>query len=105
MLHELVLNGTWDLCDQILTSGLDAAAEIGERVGGWIPTPVPGDIHQGLIAAGRIRLDQQRCNNRPGLPDRYGHRLITLWIRRIPAGNVEIVVKADAFLPCAEIDR
>ena len=49
------LNGTWELRDEILTYDLANARTLGDQVDGWIPTPVPGDIHQGLIAAGKIR--------------------------------------------------
>ncbi len=55
MPKDLLLNGTWDLRDEILTYDLAEARRLGERADGWIPTPVPGDIHQGLIAAGRIQ--------------------------------------------------
>ena len=55
LVRERSLNGAWDLRDEILSCDLAAAPNIGDQRDGWIPTPVPGDIHQGLIAAGRIR--------------------------------------------------
>ncbi len=55
LLEEITLNGTWELRDEILTCDLAQARHLSHVQDGWIPTPVPGDIHQGLIAAGRIR--------------------------------------------------
>ena len=54
LIHELVLNGTWELHDEVLGFDLSQAQVLAAESEGWIPTPVPGDIHQGLIAAGRI---------------------------------------------------
>lgn len=53
--HTLSLNGIWELRDEILTYPPDGARALSVRPDGWIPQPVPGDIHQGLIAAGRIK--------------------------------------------------
>jgi len=49
------LNGIWELRDEILTFPPENARLLTDRPDGWIPQPVPGDIHQGLIAAGRIQ--------------------------------------------------
>jgi beta-mannosidase len=54
MRKKVLLNGTWELRDEILSYDLANAAALGTLAEGWIPTPVPGDIHQGLVAAGRI---------------------------------------------------
>ncbi|MBL7201844.1 MAG: beta-mannosidase [Anaerolineae bacterium] len=54
MYERVSLNGTWELRDEILSCDLSEAARLSELTGGWMPTPVPGDIHQGLIASGRI---------------------------------------------------
>ena len=52
--HETRLHGTWELRDELLTCPLTEAGRLSRVRDGWIDTPVPGDIHQGLIAAGRI---------------------------------------------------
>jgi beta-mannosidase len=52
---ETLLNGDWELRDEGLSLGLDQAAHLSRLEDGWITTPVPGDIHQGLITAGRIK--------------------------------------------------
>lgn len=49
-----LLNGQWDLREEIISCAPSEAPRIARASDGWIPTPVPGDIHQGLIAAGRI---------------------------------------------------
>ena len=54
MARETLLNGTWELRDEILTFDISSAQRLSALDEGWIPQPVPGDIHQGLIAAGRI---------------------------------------------------
>jgi beta-mannosidase len=54
LVQERSLNGTWELRDEILTYDLANAPALSHQAEGWIPTPVPGDIHQGLVAAGRI---------------------------------------------------
>jgi beta-mannosidase len=54
-MQEYVLNGQWELRDEALSTGVDAGPGIGEAGDGWISAPVPGDIHQGLLAAGRIK--------------------------------------------------
>jgi beta-mannosidase len=48
------LNGTWELRDEILGLDLSSARHLTYLDDGWIPVPVPGDIHQALVAAGRI---------------------------------------------------
>jgi beta-mannosidase len=52
---DTTLNGTWDLRDEPLGCPLSDARRIAAATDGWIPQPVPGDIHQGLIDAGRIK--------------------------------------------------
>ena len=44
------LNGLWELHDEPLD-----APRINDLAHNWIIQPVPGDIHQGLIRAGRIK--------------------------------------------------
>ncbi|MFN2229332.1 MAG: glycoside hydrolase family 2 protein [Anaerolineae bacterium] len=51
---ERSLNGTWELTDRILTFPLANARVLAAEREEWIPAPVPGDIHQALIAVGRI---------------------------------------------------
>ena len=48
------LNGTWQLRDETLAYPLTNARELSRCEDGWIPQPVPGDVHQGLVDAGRI---------------------------------------------------
>ncbi len=48
---EITLNGTWKLRGEALTCGLEEARKISNLKAGWINTPVPGDIRQGLLAA------------------------------------------------------
>ena len=52
---ETSLNGTWELRDESLACGPEQADCLTGEAAGWVSTPVPGDIHQGLMAAGRIR--------------------------------------------------
>lgn len=54
MYETILLNGVWQLRDEILTYPLANARKLSHLDNGWIPQPVPGDIHQGLINAGRI---------------------------------------------------
>ena len=54
-LKELSLNGKWQLRDEILNFNLADAGKLSESTDNWITQPVPGDIHQGLIAAGKIK--------------------------------------------------
>ncbi|MBN1944016.1 MAG: beta-mannosidase [Phycisphaerae bacterium] len=54
-MNEFSLNGRWELRDEPLTVSVKRAASLGAMKQGWIPTPVPGDIHQGLMAAGKIK--------------------------------------------------
>ncbi len=66
MHQELLLNGTWELRDGLLAWTAAEARRLTFAEEGWIPTPVPGDIHQGLVAAGRIPepllgLNTARC--------------------------------------------
>ena len=52
--NEILLDGTWELRDEDLDCGAEDAPRILKLKRGWIPTPVPGDVRQGLMAAGRI---------------------------------------------------
>ncbi len=54
-MQTTLLNGIWELVDEPLSTRADEAARVAARTEGWIPQPVPGDIHQGLAAAGRIK--------------------------------------------------
>jgi beta-mannosidase len=55
LVREKVLNGQWELRDEIISFNLADAHKLSQSRRGWIPQPVPGDIHQGLIAAGKIK--------------------------------------------------
>jgi len=63
LLAERSLNGTWELTDRILTYPLSNARTLAEQAEDWVPAPVPGDIHQALIAAGRIEEPLQGLNS------------------------------------------
>jgi len=53
--RELSLNGTWNLRDEILSYPVAEGWALAGRDDGWVAQPVPGDIHQGLELAGRIK--------------------------------------------------
>jgi beta-mannosidase len=53
--EESSLNGDWQLRDEALDFNLAEAVKLSELTDGWITQPVPGDIHQGLIAEGKIK--------------------------------------------------
>lgn len=55
MKRELNLNGNWQLHDDLLAFDLDQARRVELQAEGWMDQPVPGDIHQGLISAGKIQ--------------------------------------------------
>jgi len=55
MQHEISLNGEWELRGEPLGYGDAEALELTHKHDGWIHTPVPGDIHQGLVDAGKIK--------------------------------------------------
>ncbi len=55
LLQEKILNGQWELRDEDLDCDLSQAHDLGKSTDGWIAQPVPGDIHQGLIAAAKIK--------------------------------------------------
>lgn len=56
MMHEeLRLEGVWELRDERLSADSRTAAQLTHLPDGWIPTPVPGAVHQGLLAAGRLK--------------------------------------------------
>ena len=52
---EIILNGTWQLHEEPISTLADAGPRIASQSGGWIDQPVPGDVRQGLMAAGRIQ--------------------------------------------------
>ena len=54
-MKETLLNGTWELIDEPLATTAEDAGRVLARTDGWIQQPVPGDIHQGLMATGRIK--------------------------------------------------
>lgn len=62
-MQQLQLNGTWQLHDEPLAAGENDVARITGLVDGWIEQPVPGDIHQGLVLAGRIREPLEGLNS------------------------------------------
>jgi beta-mannosidase len=53
-LFETSLNGIWELKDEVLPYKTETELSLLSLQEGWIPTPVPGDIHQGLLEAGLI---------------------------------------------------
>ncbi|GEM_PF-2186859 len=53
--QQILLNGNWELRDEFLGFPLHDAFRLMHTQDGWITTPVPGDIHQGLLAAGKIK--------------------------------------------------
>ncbi|MCL5997278.1 MAG: beta-mannosidase, partial [Chloroflexi bacterium] len=53
-MKETLLNRTWELHDEALSLGVESAPSVTALTEGWIPQPVPGDIHQGLMDAGRV---------------------------------------------------
>ncbi len=54
-MNEFSLNGRWELRDETLSFPRKNGIALGRRKRGWIPSPVPGDIHQGLMAARKIK--------------------------------------------------
>jgi beta-mannosidase len=55
LFEELSLNGKWQLRDETLDFNPADISKISESTDNWITQPVPGDIHQGLVAAGKIK--------------------------------------------------
>ncbi len=55
MPDEILLNGMWELQDNDINANQSVAQQLSHTSQSWFPTPVPGDIHQGLIAAGKIK--------------------------------------------------
>ncbi len=51
---DISLNGTWDVIDRPISAGPEQHRRIAARKSGWMQAPVPGDVRQGLLAAGRI---------------------------------------------------
>ncbi len=64
MNEELLLNGQWDMRDERLSYPLVDAHKLSSQPEGWIPQPIPGDIHQGLVAAERIKEPLLGLNSR-----------------------------------------
>jgi beta-mannosidase len=62
--EEISLNGMWELRDEVLSTPLTEAGRIAVEPEGWIAQPVPGDIHQGLVAAERIQPPLLGLNSR-----------------------------------------
>jgi len=54
MKQEILLNGVWEMRDDLLEFDPEQAALVDAQVEDWLAQPVPGDIHQGLIKAKRI---------------------------------------------------
>ncbi len=54
-MKEVLLNGQWELREESLPTGIQEASRIAGSTDRWISTPVPGDIHQGLLAVGWIK--------------------------------------------------
>ena len=54
-MNETLLDGEWELHDEAINSSTDEAVRLGKLTEGWLPQTVPGDVHQGLIRAGRIK--------------------------------------------------
>lgn len=54
MKQEILLNGVWEMRDDLLAFDPDQARRVDALSVDWLPQPVPGDIHQGLIEAGII---------------------------------------------------
>lgn len=56
MYREISLNGQWKLRKELLGCDLSStSAKLAAADNEWMPAPVPGDIHQALIAAGKIK--------------------------------------------------
>ena len=72
MHREILLNGKWELHEETLGCDLPStAARLTAAGEGWLAAPVPGDIHQALLAAGKIQepllgLNSFDCRCRPG---------------------------------------
>jgi len=54
-IKQLSLNGDWELRQEDISCDASQFKRINRLRKGWLFTPVPGDIHQGLIAAGQIK--------------------------------------------------
>lgn len=54
MLKEIDLSGQWEMHDEDIAVGPEAAGRLMTAADGWIAQPVPGDVHQGLQATGRF---------------------------------------------------
>jgi len=65
-LKEISLAGTWELREESLSCPPQEHGRIAALAEGWIPTPVPGDVRQGLIAAGRMKEPLEGLNSFEG---------------------------------------
>ena len=76
--NDVSLAGTWELHDEPITCPPQAHRRIARRKRGWLPTPVPGDVREGLIAAGRMTEPLEGLNSFAGhwVEDR------SWWLRR-----------------------
>lgn len=54
-MNEILLNGRWELKDFDINRSLNSCYETPHVDAGWIPISIPGDIHQALMQAGRIK--------------------------------------------------
>ena len=77
--RELSLSGTWELRDEPIDCRSDQHKRIARLRRGWIPTPIPGDVRQGLIAAGKMSEPLEGLNSFDGhwVEDR------SWWLRKV----------------------
>ncbi len=61
---EISLDGFWQLRSEAITCTSLEGSRISRLKTGWIETPVPGDIHQGVIAAGKGQEPTLGMNSR-----------------------------------------
>ena len=54
-MKEISLNGKWELRKDRLKAGNEIAKNIAKLNKGWLPVKIPGDIHEALISAGKIK--------------------------------------------------
>lgn len=54
-LEQIPLAGQWLCRHEPLNAGRNEAARIASKKSKWFKTPIPGDIHQGLIKAGLLK--------------------------------------------------
>ena len=63
---DVSLAGTWELHDEPIACPATEHRRIARLRRGWVPTPVPGDVRQGLIAAGRMTEPLEGLNSFAG---------------------------------------